>query len=363
MITHMKTYTSISLFSGMGGDTLGMTLAGCNVIGYNELNPSFCKTHDLNFNCELISDGKTTDISKLKDECFLKFKNKADILFAGFPCQGFSTAGKKDENDPRNTLFLEFLRATRLIEPYMIIGENVKGLISRKTSTGDLYINVIVKEFEKLGYTVIYKVFRTENYNVPQSRERLIILGIKNNNPYGWIPKFPLPCASTKNLQPIVKYSMQGAVRVNKELFNDIPQECIITDLTDTNLYKDNNNGHPYLISKLNASEQDRLYAGKQHNNLFSFGKRISPIHCEIVDIRQPSKTIICTYNHQPRLFVPVRNTSGYYLRMFTTDELKQIQGFPIDYKINGSTKDAIVQIGNAVPPPLIKAIVEQYVH
>jgi site-specific DNA-cytosine methylase len=100
-------------------------------------------------------------------------------------CQGFSNAGKKAVDDPRNTLFLEFLRATKLLEPSLIIGENVKGLLSRKTSTGELYIDVIVAEFEKIGYNVLYQVFKTEKFNVPQSRERLIIIGVKKDNPYG----------------------------------------------------------------------------------------------------------------------------------------------------------------------------------
>ena len=82
-----KIYTAVSLFSGMGGDTLGITQAGCRVIAYNELKPTFCKTHEANFpESELICDGKTNDISKLKDECFDKFKGVTDILFAGFPC-------------------------------------------------------------------------------------------------------------------------------------------------------------------------------------------------------------------------------------------------------------------------------------
>jgi DNA (cytosine-5)-methyltransferase 1 len=115
-------------------------------------------------------------------------------------------------------------------------------------------------------------------------------------------------------------------------------------------------------LSKIKATPAGMLYSGKQHDNLFSFSKRISPIHCEIVDIRQPSKTIISSYDHQPRLFVPIQNASGCYLRMFTPDELKQIQGFPSDYILCGNTKEKIVQIGNAVPPPLIKAVVEKII-
>ena len=120
--------------------------------------------------------------------------------------------------------------------------------------------------------------------------------------------------------------------------------------MSDNTEYKDNNSCHPYLLSKVNSSLVE---------NIFSFGKRDSPIHCEIIDIRYPSKTIICTYEHQPRLFVPLMNPSGCYLRMLIPDELKQIQGFPPDYIVTGSNKDKIIQIGNAVPPPLIKAIIE----
>lgn len=277
-------------------------------------------------------------------------------------CQGFSTAGKKADDDPRNTLFLEFLRATRLIEPSLIIGENVKGLLTKKTSNDELFINIIVSEFEKLGYNVIFQIFKTEKYGVPQSRERLIIVGVKKDNPYGWTPKFPEEVPGIPNLKSIVTYSMEGAVKVAPEWFEEIPEECIIKNLEDTAEYPDNNGGHPYLLSKLNADQAGMFYAGKQHENLFSFSKRISPIHCEIVDIRQPSKTIICTYDHQPRLFVPIQNASGCYLRMFTPDELKQIQGFPSDYIVCGTKKEKIVQIGNAVPPPLIRAVVEKII-
>ena len=278
-------------------------------------------------------------------------------------CQGFSTAGKKKDDDPRNTMFLQFLRATKIIQPNMIIGENVKGLLGRTATNGQLYIDIIVEEFEKLGYDVIYQVFKCEEYGVPQSRERLIILGIKKDNPYGWQLSFPEPLTTKPNLKQIIKYDMTGAIKVNSEWFNDIPEECVLTNMSDTTTYKHNNGAHPYLVSKIVAGDDEKSYNGKDYDYLFSFGKRGSPIHCEIIDIRQPSKTIICTYDHQPRLFVPLKNPSGYYLRMLLPDELKQIQGFPEDYIVNGSTKEQIIQIGNAVPPPLIKTIVENIIN
>jgi len=357
-------FTAISLFSGLGGDSLGLKQAGCKVIAYNELKPVFCTSHDANFpDSELIHEGKVNDISKLKDSSFEKYKGKTDIIFAGFPCQGFSTAGKKKDDDPRNTMFLEFLRATKIIQPNMIIGENVKGLLSRKATNGQLYIDIIVEEFEELGYDVIYQVFKCEEYNVPQSRERLIILGIKKDNPHGWQLSFPEPLTTKPNLIQIIKYDMTGTIKVNSEWFKDIPDECILTNMSDTNTYKHNNGAHPYLVSKIVAGDDEKSYNSKDYDYLFSFGKRGSPIHCEIIDIREPSKTIICSYDHQPRLFVPLKNLSGCYLRMLLPDELKQIQGFPQDYIVNGNIKEQITQIGNAVPPPLIQALVENIIN
>lgn len=354
-------YTAISLFSGLGGDSLGLKQAGCNVIAYNEIKQKFCESHEANFpTCELIKDGDITNIEKINDDCFSKYKGKTDILFAGFPCQGFSNAGKKKDNDPRNTLFREFLRATTLLEPSMIIGENVKGLLSKKTDKDNVfYIDVIVSEFEKIGYDVKYQVCKADQFNVPQKRERLIIIGTKKGNPYGWKPTFPEPLKTKPNLTNIVTYSMEGSVKVDPNIFKDIPEECILTDMTDTKQYAENNKAHPYLLSKLNADETKRTYQTKVHPTLFSFGKRDSPIHCEIVNINQAAKTIICSYEHQPRFFVPLQNASGSYLRILLPCELKQIQGFPAEYTVLGTVKEQITQIGNAVPPPLIKSIVE----
>ena len=125
--------------------------------------------------------------------------------------QAFRTAGKKKDDDTLNTMFLQFLRVAKLTNPYMIIGENVKGLLTRKTFNQELYIDIIVSEFEKIGYNVIYQVFKAEQYNVPQKRERLIILGVKKDNPHGWIPQFPNPQSNKLNL-----LSIQRFIKFNK---------------------------------------------------------------------------------------------------------------------------------------------------
>jgi len=402
MASTKPNFTAISLFSGAGGDTLGLKNAGVNVIAYNEYDPKFCKTHEANFpNCTLIQNDNTSDIREISDETFLKYKDKVDIIFAGFPCQGFSKAGKKKDNDPRNTMFKEFVRAATLMNPYMVIGENVKGLLKKKTNNGENFIDIICNEFINLGYDVSYQVMKCDHYDVPQKRERLIIIGIRTN-PYGWTVKFPTKLTSKPNLKNIIQYSMIGAVKVSEVMFNFIPTKSIITNMNDTTLYLDNNKGHPYLVAKLNPTDEQRSYKTtkkiktngyiktfilphetkyidydkndniiqelpdktiiKETPYLFSFNKRESPIHCEIININTPCKTIICTYNNQPRFFVPIKNASGCYLRTLLPDELKQIQGFPADYIICGSVKDQIIQIGNAVPPPLITHIVKNII-
>ena len=346
-----KKLNAISLFSGMGGDSLGIVNSGFNLIAYSEKEKVFQETHDLNFkNSKLLGDG---DITKTKDEDLLKYKDNVNLIFAGFPCQGFSNGGKKMKNDPRNTLFKEFVRATKLINPKYIIGENVKGLLSRKTSDNENYIDVIVKEFEDLGFVVYYKVMKTYLYGIPQKRERLIIVGIKKelNKPF----EFPEEISTDVNLKNIVKFDMKGSIKIEKDDFDmtTIPEECILKDMNNE---EDENTPHPNL--KLLAKDKDYVYNEKTYPRRLSFAKRDSSIHGEIIDIRYPAKTIICTYARQPRLFVPLQNKKGYYLRCFLPDELKQIQGFPADYKIMGNDTNKIIQIGNAVPPPLIEQII-----
>jgi DNA (cytosine-5)-methyltransferase 1 len=96
----------------------------------------------------------------------------------------------------------------------------------------------------------------------------------------------------------------------------------------------------------------------KANERLLSCSKRDSPIHSEIINLDAPSKTIICTYDHQPRLLVGLRKPNGHcYVRTLHPDELKQIQGFPADFIVTGNVKEQITQIGNAVPPALVESV------
>ena len=356
-----KNMKAISLFSGMGGDSLGIINAGVDLIAYSEWEKEMKQTHELNFpNTKLLGCG---DITKTSDEEFLKYNGIVDLIFAGFPCQGFSHAGKKLPDDPRNTLFREFLRSADLIKPKYIIGENVKGLLSRKTVTGELYIDVIKQEFNKIGYDIYYKVYMCSKLNigVPQNRERLIIVGIRSDLKQDF--NFPEE-NNTKggDLKNIIEFNMTGALKIEPEYLNEknqfvkIPPECILTNMDND---EEENNPHPNLVQLAKKRDYVRKDVPRPHR--LDFGRRLD-VGGEIIDIRKPINTIICSYAHCPRFFVPLKNKNGNYLRTLLPDELKQIQGFPKDYKISGNVGKQIKQIGNAVPPPLIQMIVEELV-
>jgi DNA (cytosine-5)-methyltransferase 1 len=342
--------SALSLFSGCGGDTLGMTNAGINVVAYSELKKTFQETHELNFTNSKLIGG---DINKIKDEEFEKLAGKIDIIFGGFPCQSFSNAGKKNPDDTRGQLYLQFVRAASIIKPKYIIGENVKGLLSRKTSNGENFIDIIVKAFNDIGYTCHYKVLKAHEHGVPQKRERLFIVGSRDKD---FTFEFPEPCEEQVNLKDVLKFDMEGALRVPKKLLDEagVSKESILVGEGEPV-----GKIHPYLISQ--EKVRGVLWKDKYVSEYqFSFGKRISPLHCEIVDITKPSKTIICTYDHQPRLYVALKSGDDYYLRPYTVSELKQIQGFPEDYILTGNKKEQIIQIGNSIPPKLVENIVKQ---
>lgn len=341
-----KKLKAMSLFSGAGGDTVGLEQAGFEVIAYSEIWDKARETHDLNFpNSEWLGKDCKGDITKISNDEFSKYTGKIDLLFAGFPCQGFSHAGKKDANDPRNKLFWEFVRATEIIKPRWIIGENVAGLLNRKSDDGDSMIKDIIKQaFEDIGYKMAEpQVLNAEDFGVPQKRRRVFFVGTNSEIDY----EYPQPTRSKKNQEPIkhiLENNIENAIEINPDLVPHFDHDDIL-EIEDAKVCTAT--PHPFL--KLRGSE-DRI----------SFGKRISPNHIELSSLKKPTKTIHCGYAFQPRLFVPIKHKSKFYAREFTVKELGQIQGFPADYKFCGSKGDAIKQIGNAVPPALSKAIAEQ---
>ena len=347
--------TAVSLFSGCGGDTLGLETAGFKVIAFSELKKTFATTHLANFpESKYIQDskGKTGDITKIEDAQFHPYRGKTDIIFAGFPCQGFSHAGKKSTTDPRNQLYQQFVRATKEIRPLFIIGENVQGLEKMKSGPADtdpMMIDCIKAAFETIGYALTHKLQEVTSFGVPQKRKRVVLVGWDTNRIKSFqATKFWTQVAQAgatrvmPTLRSFTTNSMEGAYQIPTA---HVPADFATYSLPVSQSSVPTGTPHPYVVLKTDS-------------DLLSCKKRDSAIHSEIVDLDAPAKTIICTYAHQPRLLIGLRKPDGTaYARTMTPDELKQIQGFPANYTLNGSTSEKVIQVGNAVPPPMIECV------
>lgn len=373
----VKARTALSLFSGAGGDTLGLERAGYRVVAFSEFKKPAIETHQAAFPHSTLlihPESGATDLTKIPDEVFEAYRH-VDLVFAGFPCQGFSHAGKKREEDPRNELVYQFARVVRIVQPRWIIGENVPGLLSRKgrdpvTNESKPVIDIIRGIFEQIGYRLTYRVWKATANGVPQERKRLILIGAPSH--LGWptlqaLPVLPaLQAPPLPPVRPFLESHLKGAIAFPKE---NLPADLSPHYWIDTTEEKATGSPHPNLIRLvkgvrgLTKQEREESPEEKERVNpggLISFGVRKSPYHGQILDPDHPSKTIICTYGTCPRLFVGLRHTptDTYWVRTLSVTELAQIQGFPKDYPWKGKEKEMITQIGNAVPPPLATAVV-----
>jgi DNA (cytosine-5)-methyltransferase 1 len=269
-------------------------------------------------------------------------------------CQGFSRAGKKKASDPRNQLFQQFVRATRLIRPKMIIGENVTGLRTMKSGPNPddpMMLDIITQAFRDIGYTLTHQLVEIVQFGVPQKRKRILILGwpiAESTHPTPepaslWASITTAGAAKPLPIQrTFVTNSMEGAYRLDPTRIPEGFEDYALVVDQDA---EPSGTPHPFVVLKADAS-------------LLSCSKRDSPVHSEVIDLDSPSKTIICTYDHQPRLLVGLRKPDGTsYVRILLPDELKQIQGFPVNFVLLGNKKEQVTQVGNAVPPPLIECV------
>lgn len=341
---------AISLFAGCGGDTLGLEQAGFEVVAFSEKMPTAIASHVANFPSSVHIRGarNSADICDIPDATFAAYRGQIDLVFAGFPCQGFSKAGKKKDDDPRNQLYLQFLRVTEQIRPPFLIGENVPGLLTKLGVDGHPFFDVIKARFAASGYEITAQVMVASKHGVPQARKRLIMLGwdrtrFPSLDPERlWSSLSAIETSPSPNLVAILESRLDGAIELAADQvpsnFDTVALICSAGTVVPAEPKP-----HPYLLLKVKG--------------LLSVGKRSSPHHAEVIDPSKPAKTIICSYDHQPRLYVGLKQGEKRYVRCLTVTELKQIQGFPANYEIIGNWKDAVTQVGNAVPPPLIQAV------
>ena len=292
-------------------------------------------------------------------------------------CQGFSNAGKKRADDPRNELVNEFVRVVNTVKPRYIIGENVHGLLSRQgndpvTKKLRPIIDIIRDLFSAIGYNITYKVLKATDFGVPQERRRLIIVGTPVNGSNGLYPHMPWDSLSSPTfpkatgIRGFLETHLEGAVAFKEE---NIPNGLSRHYWIITSEKEATGKPHPNIL-RLNGGLRNKSSKEKEggqnddpvtvEGGLISFGVRKSAYHGQILDPDMPCKTIICTYGTCPRLFVGLYNPDEmkYWVRCLSVKELAQIQGFPAEYQWQGNEKEIITQIGNAVPPALCEAVI-----
>lgn len=299
----------VSLFSGAGGLDLGFKMAGHDIVWANDLYSDAVETYRANLGdhiiCENIFEVNTEEVP----EC--------DIVIGGFPCQGFSVANtKRNVADERNKLYKQLMRIIEAKKPKFFLAENVKGIVS--LGKGEV-LKMILNDFTNIGYKVQAKVLNAADYGVPQMRQRVFIVGIRNDVDFEF--SYPLPTHSADGENDLKKWVSVG------EALSDIPNPDEPNDLSN----------HVYSKYKLRFNG----YLGHR-----------------TIDPDKPAPTV--TARGDDKGGVVVLHHPNNQRRM-SCREIATVQSFPIDYAFSGTRSSVYRQIGNAVPPLLACAVAKQF--
>lgn len=299
----------VSLFSGAGGLDLGFIKAGHSIIWANDLFSDAVATYRKNIGNHIIEK----DIKKIPSTGI----PDCDMVIGGFPCQGFSVANtKRHTGDERNELYKELLRVIKDKQPLFFVAENVKGILS--LNKGETF-KMILNDFKSLNYKVQYRVLNAADYGVPQTRERVIIVGVRNDVDFTY--HYP---EQTNSKTDSILYPHWITV---KEAIGEFPDPDKPNDLKN----------HTYSKYKIEYS----IYLGH---------RKIDPDKpCPTITARGDNKGGVVVHPHP----------NG--LRRMTCRELATIQTFPIDFEFVGNNSSVYRQIGNAVPVELAYHIAKQF--
>lgn len=318
----------VELFAGGGGMVCGFKLANFEHIALFELDKNACNTLRANTSCKVYE----LDVTEINE--FGKFiENKEiDVVAGGFPCQSFSYAGKGlGLDDTRGTLFYDMARCVKQLKPKVIVGENVKGLVNHD---GGKTLDVILKTFERLGYKMFHKVLNSNDYNVAQKRERIIIIGIREDI-YSLKGKFEFP--PKHDYKPVLGDILKNVPvspgseysDIKKKIFNLIPPGGCWKNL-------------PEDIAKEYMMKSYYLGGGKT-----GIARRQS--------FEEAGLTVLTTPSQKQ-----TERCHPSEIRPFTIRENARIQSFPDSWEFSGSISSQYKQIGNAVPVNMAIEIANQ---
>lgn len=334
----------ISLFSGAMGLDIGLQQAGMNIVIGQDVDFDCATTARTNGHNIICGDIRIITPQRVLSRAHMKV-GEPFLICGGPPCQPFSTAGKRlGINDPRGSLFMDFIRMIEYIKPRFFLMENVKGLISAPLRTKDnkiikdkKVIDVVLAEFKKLGYKTVYGILDAVNYGVPQFRERLIIIGSRDNEDIF----LPIPTHFHRHQIPDYRWRTLNSA---------------ISDIQD-------NPGDFVEFSQARLKYLKMLKPGQNWKNLperyikaamggayESGGGKVG--FYRRLDWAQPSPTLVTSPVQKATMMChPTED------RPLSIKEYARIQQFPDDWKLTGTLSSQYKQIGNAVPVGLAMAI------
>lgn len=299
----------VSLFSGAGGLDLGFVMAGHEIIWANDLYEDAVETYRHNIGDHIVCE----DISKIDENDI----PDCDIVIGGFPCQGFSVANtKRHEDDERNELYKQLIRVIKAKKPKFFLAENVKGLTN--LAKGKVF-EMILGDFESMGYVVKHRILNAADYGVPQTRQRVIIIGVRNDIDFEY--EYPEPTHDKDGKGGLPKWVSVGEAM------------SVIADPDQPN----NLPNHEYSKYKLNFNG----YLG--HRQL---------------DPDKPAPTVTARGDNKGGVVI-LPHPNG--TRRMSCRELAAVQSFPLDYEFFGNRSSIYRQIGNAVPPLLGFAVANAF--
>jgi len=314
-------YKVLELFAGAGGLAVGLEKAGIKCTALNEIDKYACQTLRKNRPHWNVLEG---DIKKFD---FSEYKNQIDVVTGGFPCQAFSYAGKRlGFEDARGTLFYEFARVVKEVNPPICIGENVRGLLNHD---GGKTIEGMKSILNEIGYNVVpIQVLKAINFKVPQKRERLILVGIRKDIDIQY--EYPTPYKKVYNLSEALKKGELFNCDVPKSIGAKYPasKEAVLDLVPPKGYWRD----LPLEIQKDFMGASFYLGGGKT-----GMARRIG--------WDEPCLTLTCSPAQKQTERCHPDET-----RPFTVREYARIQTFPDDWQFEGPMAQQYKQIGNAVP-------------
>jgi DNA (cytosine-5)-methyltransferase 1 len=334
-------YTAASTFSGCGGSSLGYRMAGYRVVYANEFVPAARETYAANAAPYTIIDGR--DIRAVTADSFLDMTGLAagelDLLDGSPPCSSFSTAGKRhkgwgkesaysDTAQRTDDLFFEFVRLVAGIQPRTFVAENVSGLV-KGSAKG--YFREILAALKGVGYRVTARLLDAQWLGVPQARQRLIFVGVRED--LGLDPAHPAPLPyrySVRDALPhIVAQGDNGGFGKGSMRPADVPSPTVgATPQTGNGRFPPSSVRAPHVAIG--------LYDGEQS-----------------VDV--PAPTVLTHGRPRTRSELSVRESGA--VRKLTIPELRRICGFPDDFALTGSYAQQWERLGRAVPPVMMSHI------